>query len=325
MCVHWSARFHVISRDRGSRLFHTFFHANSRAPRSTRSHTHARATTVRVRPAVRAEPRDPPRVFRSSPGRSRGYGARVGRRAGRPGRRCARRLPNQSVPAWKRRGQRRGGHARARRGDDARRGDGRETRRRCQVRTGTGLCSRVATRPVPGSAPRALLLSFYAFNAAFFFPARAFRRGRARAERVGAGRRGTRRALTVHGRARDDRERPPPAFPAFRVDVRSLDAGSSKDRANLRRLFASILRFSLLTGPSAIAGRYFHRDFFSFTAIGRPAFATDVFFRPRSAPDRASFVPSLHVPFRHNSQNRACAWTARTSRTCPATNAGAAK
>ena len=97
------------------------------APRSARSHTRARATTARVRPAVRAEPRDPSRLPRASPGRSRGHGARVAGRAGRPRRRRARRLPNQSaVPAGKRRGQRRGGHARARRGDDAGPGDGRE-------------------------------------------------------------------------------------------------------------------------------------------------------------------------------------------------------
>ena len=98
------------------------------APRSARSHTRAHATTPRVRPAVRAEPRDPSRLSRASPGRSRGHGARVAGRAGRPRRRRgARRLPNQSaVPAGKRRGQRRGGHARARRGDDAGPGDGRE-------------------------------------------------------------------------------------------------------------------------------------------------------------------------------------------------------
>ena len=97
------------------------------APRSARSHTRAHATTARVRPAVRAEPRDPSRLSRASPGRSRGHGARVAGRAGRPRRRRARRLPNQSaVPAGKRRGQRRGGHARARRGDDAGPGDGRE-------------------------------------------------------------------------------------------------------------------------------------------------------------------------------------------------------
>ena len=78
-----------------------------------------------------------------------------------------------------------------------------------------------------------LLLSFRYFQCRFSRRG-AFRRGRPRS--VSAPRVVECAAPPVHGRARADPERPPPAFPAFRVDVRPLDAGSSR-QPNVPGLF----------------------------------------------------------------------------------------
>ena len=121
--------------------------------------------------------------------------------------------------------------------------------------------------PFPEASRARLLLSFRDFQCRFFPGAVRFVEG-ARARSVSATRVGECRAPRVHGRARADPERPPRAFPAFRADVRPLDAGSSEDAERLRpELFRSILASRSVTGPSAIAGRYFHRDFFCFTAF----------------------------------------------------------
>jgi hypothetical protein len=96
--------------------------------------------------------------------------------------------------------------------------------------------------PFPEASRARLLLSFRDSQCRFF-PARCVSpRARAR----GASRRrasGNAAAPRVHGRARADPERPPPAFPAFRVDVRPLDAGSSKT-PELPEAFSR--RFSLI-------------------------------------------------------------------------------
>ena len=87
--------------------------------------------------------------------------------------------------------------------------------------------------PFPEASRARLLLSFRDFQCRFFPGAVRFVEG-ARARSVSATRVGECRAPRVHGRARADPEKPPRAFPAFRADVRPLDAGSSEDAERLR-------------------------------------------------------------------------------------------
>jgi len=90
------------------------------------------------------------------------------------------------------------------------------------------------SRQVRGSArasrhdpfPERAVVAFFSLLSMPLFRRGAFRRGRPRS--VSAPRVVECAAPPVHGRARADPERPPPAFPAFRVDVRPHDAGSSK-------------------------------------------------------------------------------------------------
>jgi hypothetical protein len=188
--------------------------------------------------------------------------------------------------------------------------------------------------PFPEASRARLLLSFRDFQCRFFPGAVRFVEG-ARARSVSATRVGECRAPRVHGRARADPERPPRAFPAFRADVRPPDAGSSEDAERLRpELFRSILASRSVTGPSAIAGRYFHRDFFCFTAFlfrfvpsgfSRPLFFSRHAERAKRPKNLTSRRRSLVLLLSRRRRNRACAWTARLSRAFPATRAGAAK
>lgn len=204
------------------------------------------------------------------------------------------------------------------------------TKMKSPDRYGARLARRDTTRSRMRAA-RGCCFLFATFNAAFF-PARCVS-SRARARSVSATRVGECRAPRVHGRARADPERPPRAFPAFRADVRPLDAGSSEDARTRARASHSILASRSVTGPNAIAGRYFHRDFFvspRFLFPSVPWFEDRFFvFAHAERAKRPKNLTWCVVVARSSSvcrrRNRACVWTARLSRAFPATSAGAAK
>lgn len=190
--------------------------------------------------------------------------------------------------------------------------------------------------PFPEASRARLLLSFRDFQCRFFPGAVRFVEG-ARARSVSATRVGECRAPRVHGRARADPERPPRAFPAFRADVRPLDAGSSEDAERLRpELFRLDSREPVGDWSERDRGEIFSPRFFLFHRVPfpirhvRPGFSRPLFFsrhaerakRPKNLTSRRR---SLVLLLSRRRRNRACAWTARLSRAFPATRAGAAK
>ena len=212
---------------RGKDLFHAN-DADSRAAFAAK-HTHAHAR----------RPRECDRPFAPNLETSRACpaprpGGRVDMRPRRETRRTSRTktratTAEPAIFAWRRRGQRRGGRAcdAETTPDDATDTKPDEDDNSRQVR-GSARASR--HDPFPNAR---LLLSFRYFQCRFSRRG-AFRRGRPRS--VSAPRVVECAAPPVHGRARADPERPPPAFPAFRVDVRPLDAGSSR-QPNVPGLF----------------------------------------------------------------------------------------
>jgi len=162
----------------------------------------------------------------------------------------------------------------------------------------------------------------------------AFRRGRARAERLGDARRGMPRAAGPRPRSRGPGETSAGLPGVSRGRPPARCRFERRRRTPAPRAFShSILASRSVTGPSAIAGRYFHRDFFCFTAFlfrSVPGFRGPLFFsrhaerakRPKNLTSRRR---SLVLLSSRRRRNRACAWTARLSRAFPATSAGAAK
>ena len=191
--------------------------------------------------------------------------------------------------------------------------------------------------PFPEASRARLLLSFRDFQCRFFPGAVRFVEG-ARARSVSATRVGECCAPRVHGRARADPERPPRAFPAFRADVRPLDAGSSEDAERLRpELFRLDSREPVGDWSERDRGEIFSPRFFLFhrvpfrSVIFVGVFETAFFFSPRRTfcakrpKNLTSRRRSLVLLLSRRRRNRACAWTARLSRAFPATRAGAAK
>jgi hypothetical protein len=136
--------------------------------------------------------------------------------------------------------------------------------------------------PFPEASRARLLLSFRDFQCRFFPGAVRFVEG-ARARSVSATRVGECRAPRVHGRARADPERPPRAFPAFRADVRPLDAGSSEDAERLRpELFPLDSREPVGDWSERDRGEIFSPRFFLFHRFPirhvRPRFSRPLFF-----------------------------------------------
>jgi hypothetical protein len=138
--------------------------------------------------------------------------------------------------------------------------------------------------PFPEASRARLLLSFRDFQCRFFPGAVRFVEG-ARARSVSATRVGECRAPRVHGRARADPEKPPRAFPAFRADVRPLDAGSSEDAERLRpELFRLDSREPVGDWSERDRGEIFSPRFFLFHRVPfpirhvRPGFSRPLFF-----------------------------------------------
>ena len=109
----------------------------------------------------------------------------------------------------------------------------RRTRSPTKMTTRDRYGAPLARRDTTRSRNARLLLSFRYFQCRFSRRG-AFRRGRPRS--VSAPRVVECAAPPVHGRARADPERPPPAFPAFRVDVRPHMPGRAR-HPNFPRLF----------------------------------------------------------------------------------------
>jgi hypothetical protein len=188
--------------------------------------------------------------------------------------------------------------------------------------------------PFPEASRARLLLSFRDFQCRFFPGAVRFVEG-ARARSVSATRVGECCAPRVHGRARADPERPPRAFPAFRADVRPLDAGSSEDAERLRpELFRLDSREPVGDWSERDRGEIFSPRFFLFhrvpfrsvpSGFSRPPFFSRHAERAKRPKNLTSRRRSLVLLLSRRRRNRACAWTARLSRAFPATRAGAAK
>jgi hypothetical protein len=148
-----------------------------------------------------------------------------------------------------------------------------------QDRYGVRLARRDTTRSRKRAA-RGCCFLFATFNAAFFparcVSSRARARGGSRRRASGnAARRGSTAALA---RTRRDLRGP---FRRFaRTSARSMPVRAKTPNACAPSFFDSILASRSVTGPSAIAGRYFHRDFFCFTAfLSDPSFSSG-FSRP---------------------------------------------